>query len=217
MIYTVRALILILLSLSLTWGFVCHVKPNEGCKPRQVLVKTNPFDEPRFFPSMISLQKCSGTCDTLENPTGGICKSNSSTKIFVKAYDQLHNKVVALERNQDLSCVCACRFSENACHVDQKWNPEKCRCEPPMFPGQLQSTDPCDEDSEIVPDPNPVPNVQDTNGYVSPAIWVLLGTLVAFIVILVVALFILRRRFRTSEASIKTEAEMISNGGPTYY
>ena len=81
-------MIILILGLSFeALSLVCHVKKNEGCMPRQVLVKTNPFDDPRFFPSMISLQKCSGTCDTLDNPAGSICKANSTTKVFVKAHD----------------------------------------------------------------------------------------------------------------------------------
>ena len=50
---------------------------NEPCKVRETLIDVNP-NEPLYYPFVVSLDKCRGSCNTIGGPYARLCVSNKA-------------------------------------------------------------------------------------------------------------------------------------------
>ena len=126
--FNVLKLFVIMLPIAVTQAIKCESLDNQPCLARETIVNIN-SNEPRYYPFAIKLNKCTGSCDTLDSPLAKICKANETKKKIVRVYDILFNKYRPLMINKDISCDCKCRFNSSVCNAEQKWNRDKCRCE----------------------------------------------------------------------------------------
>ena len=62
-----KPFVLILPLINLTQAVICDKIDNVICSVRKTLVNLNE-NEPRYYPFSIELDKCSGSCDTIDNP-----------------------------------------------------------------------------------------------------------------------------------------------------
>ena len=109
-------------------GVKCDKLDNQPCLTRKTIVNTNK-NEPRYYPFSIELNKCSGSCDTLDNPYAKNCLSNKTVKRDVKIYDMLYNRYIPMTFKEDVTCKCECRLNGSVCsHVMQKWDESECKC-----------------------------------------------------------------------------------------
>ena len=93
---------------------------DKPCMVRPTLVDLNPV-EIRIYPSIIGLDKCSGSCHAL---------SQKETKdINVKTSNMITNKNEAKAMTEHISCDCKCKFNRRICNLNQKWNNKTCQCE----------------------------------------------------------------------------------------
>ena len=92
---------------------------------RPTLIDLNPV-ELKYYPFMISLNKCTGSCNVLSPK---ICVPKETKDINVKAFNMITNKNEAKAMTEHISCDCKCKFNSTTCNSNQKWNNKTCQCE----------------------------------------------------------------------------------------
>ena len=103
----------------------CLFLNDESCMVRPTLIDMNP-NELKYYPCMISLNKCIGSCNVLSPK---ICVAKETKDINVKAFNMITNKEEAKAMTEHISCDCKCKFNSTTCKVNQKWNNKTCQCE----------------------------------------------------------------------------------------
>ena len=78
----------------------CVFLNDEPCMVRHTLIDWNPV-EPKYYPLMISLDKCSGSCNVLSPKT---CGPKETKEIDVKAFNMITNKNEAKTMTRHISC-----------------------------------------------------------------------------------------------------------------
>ena len=81
---------------------------------RPTVIDLDPADL-KYYPFMISLDKCNGGCNMLSLK---ICAPKKTKGINVKIFNMIANKNEAKTMTKHISCDCK----------NQKWNNETCQC-----------------------------------------------------------------------------------------
>ena len=97
---------------------------------RSTLIDMNP-NELKYYPVMISLNKCAGSCNVLSRK---MCVPKEIKDINVKAFNMITNKDEAKAMTEHISCDYKCKFNSTTCNSNQKWNNKTCQCECKNFP-----------------------------------------------------------------------------------
>ena len=96
---------------------------NQKCMPRPKILDVNEgIGEALFYPYKVLVNKCSGSCNTLDNPMSKICVP----KIVENVNMQVYNFLMRLNETRNVlwheSCKCVCNNK-------QIWNDDTCRCD----------------------------------------------------------------------------------------
>ena len=85
--------------------------------------------EALFYLYNVLVNKCSGSCHTLNNPMAKMCVPNIIKTINMKVYNFLMrlNETRNVLRHE--SCKCICRLNSSVCNSKQIWNSDTCRCD----------------------------------------------------------------------------------------
>ena len=119
------SLFIVLLSFSSSLATKCLFLNDEPCMVRPTLIDLNPV-ELKYYPFMISLNKCTGSCNVLSPK---ICVPKETKDINVKAFNMITNKNEAKAMTEHISCDCKSKFNSMICNSNQKWNNKTCQCE----------------------------------------------------------------------------------------
>ena len=100
----------------------CISMNNQECKARPKILDVN-NNEPIFCPYSVKVNKCSGSCNNINDPFAKLCVPDVTKNINVEVFNLMARinetrKIVWHE-----TCKCICKFSR------QIWNEDKCRCE----------------------------------------------------------------------------------------
>ena len=103
---------------------------NQECMPRPKILNVNEgIGEALFYPNNVLVNKCSGSCDTLDNPISKICVPKIIKNVNMKVY----NFLMRLNETRNVlwheSCKCVCRLNSSLCNSKQIWNSDTCRCD----------------------------------------------------------------------------------------
>ena len=84
---------------------------NRKCKPRSKILDVNEgIGEALFCPYNVLVSKCSGSCNTLDDPMSKICVPNIIKNVIMKVY----NFLMRLNETRNVlwheSCKCVCRL-----------------------------------------------------------------------------------------------------------
>ena len=75
------------------------------------------------------VNKCSGSCNTLDEPMAKLCVSNIIKGVNMKVY----NFFIRLNETHNVlwhkSCKCVCRLNSSVCNSKQIWNSDTCNCD----------------------------------------------------------------------------------------
>ena len=98
------------------------------CKIRAQVVNIN-SDNPFFYPYNIEVNKCSGSCNNINDPYSKFCVPNVAKNINVKVFNLVSrtNKTRHIEWHE--TCKLKCRLDASVCNNKQRWNKDRCRCE----------------------------------------------------------------------------------------
>ena len=66
----------------------CVSMNNQECKMRTEIISLN-TNEPMFYPDSIKINRCKGSCNTINNPYAKICVPDQIKNINVKVFNLL--------------------------------------------------------------------------------------------------------------------------------
>ena len=104
---------------------------NEKCMPRPKILDVNEgVGEALFYPYNVLVNKCSGSCDTVNNP---MAKYAFLVLTIKRVNMQVYNFLMNLNETHDIfwheSCKCVCKLNSSVCNNKQIWNGDTCRCD----------------------------------------------------------------------------------------
>ena len=103
---------------------------NQKCMSRLKILDVNEgIGEALFYPYNVLVNKCSRSCNTLDNPMSKICVPKVIKNVNIKVY----NFLMMLNETRNVlwheSCKCACKLNSSVCNNKQIWNGDTCRCD----------------------------------------------------------------------------------------
>ena len=106
----------------------CVSMNNQECKIRsqKVIVNTN---EPMLYPHRITINKCKGSCNTINDPYAKLCVPDTIKNVNVKVFNLMLRTNETRHIEWHKTCKCKCRLDASVCNDKQRWNEDKCRCE----------------------------------------------------------------------------------------
>ena len=108
----------------------CVSVVNQKCMTRPKILNVNEgIGEALFYPPNVLENRCSGSCDTLDNPMSKICVPKIIKNVNIKVY----NFLMRLNETRNVlcheSCKCVCKLNSTVCNSKQIWNSNTCRCD----------------------------------------------------------------------------------------
>ena len=101
---------------------------NEECKIRPKIVNIN-STEPSFYLYSILVNKCSGTCNNINDPYAKLCVPDVAKNMNIKVFNLMSRTNETRLKEWHETCECKCRLDGSVCNDKQRWNNDKCRCE----------------------------------------------------------------------------------------
>ena len=101
---------------------------NQACKTRTKIININ-NNEPVLYPFSMNVNKCSGSCNNINDPYAKLCVPDVVKNINIKVLNLMSwsNQTKHIEWHE--TCKCKCKLNSSVCNNKQKWNEDKCRCE----------------------------------------------------------------------------------------
>ena len=123
-------LIISLFSTIKTRALECLSVINRKCMPRPKILDVNEsVGEALFYPYNVLVNKCSGSCDTINNPMAKLCVPDVIKRLNMQVY----NFLMMLNETRSVlwheSCKCVCKLNSSVCNNKQIWNSDACRCD----------------------------------------------------------------------------------------
>ena len=103
---------------------------NKKCMPRPKVLDVNEgVGETLFYPYNVLVNKCSGSCNTLDDPMAKMCIPNMIKNVNMKVY----NFLMRLNETRNVLwheiCKCVCRLNSSVWNSKQIWNSDTCSCD----------------------------------------------------------------------------------------
>ena len=103
---------------------------NRKCMPIPKIPDVNEgVGEALFYPYNVLVNKCSGSCNTLEDPMARLCVPNVIKNVNMKIYNFLMRLNETRNALWHESCKCVCKLNSSVCNSKQIWNSDTCRCD----------------------------------------------------------------------------------------
>ena len=115
-------------SLSSVNSLECVSMNNQECKIRPEIININ-INEPLFHPDSIKINRCKGSCNTVNDPYAKICVPDEIKNTKVKVFNLMSRTNETRHIKWHKTCKCKCRLDATICNNKQRWNDNKCRCE----------------------------------------------------------------------------------------
>ena len=105
----------------------CISMNNQECKIRPEIININ-SNEPLFYPYSIKVNKCSGSCDNINDPYAKLCVPDVVKNINIKVFNLMSRTNETRHVKWHETCKCKCRLDASICN-NKRWKNDKCRCE----------------------------------------------------------------------------------------
>ena len=85
--------------------------------------------EPIFYSFSIKTNRCSGSCNNINDPYAKMCVPDGVKNLNIKVFNLMSwtNEMRHIKWHK--TCKCKCRLDSSVCNNNQHWNEDKCRCE----------------------------------------------------------------------------------------
>ena len=118
------SLLISLFGIIKTKALECVSVVNQKCMPRPKILDVN-----EGVGEALLVKKCSGSCNTLDNPMTQLCVPNVIKRVNMQVY----NFLMMLNETRNVlwheSCKCVCKLNSSVCNNKQIWNDDTCRCD----------------------------------------------------------------------------------------
>ena len=101
---------------------------NQECKTRTEIINLN-TNEPMFYPYSININRCKGSCNTINDPYAKTCVPDQIKDANVKVFNLISRTNETRHIKWHRTCKCRCRLDASIYNNKQRWNDDKCRCE----------------------------------------------------------------------------------------
>ena len=123
-------LLISLFSIIKTKALECFSVVTQKCTPRPKILDVNEgVAEALFYPYNVLVNKCSGSCNALDDPMAKRCVPNIIKRVNMKVY----NFLMRLNETRNVlwheSCKYVCRLNSSVCNSNQIWNSDTCKCD----------------------------------------------------------------------------------------
>ena len=119
---------LFLSSLVNTTPLSCISMNNQACKARPGIIIVN-SNESVFYPFSIKTNRCSGSCNNINDSYAKICVPDVVKDLNVKVFNLMSRTNETRHIKWHETCKCKCRLDASVCNNKQRWNNDKCWCE----------------------------------------------------------------------------------------
>ena len=123
------SLLISLFGIIKTKALECVSVVNQKCMPRSKILVNEGIGEALFYPYNVQVNKCSGSCNTLDNPVAKLCVPNVIKGVNMQVY----NFLMRLNETRNVlwheSWKCVCKLNSSVCNNKQIWNSDTCRCD----------------------------------------------------------------------------------------
>ena len=102
----------------------CVSMNNQECKIRSEIINVS-TNELMFYPSSITLDKCKGSCNTINDPYAKLYVPDTIKNINIKLFNLMSRTNEARHTEWHKTCKSKCRLDARSI----RWNEDKCRCE----------------------------------------------------------------------------------------
>ena len=101
---------------------------NQKCKVRPEIVDVS-NNNPIFYPFSVKINRCSGNCNSINDPYAKICVPDIVKILNVKEFNLMSrtNETKLMKLHE--TCKCICRLNKVICNKKQRWNKDQCRSE----------------------------------------------------------------------------------------
>ena len=106
----------------------CISLKNLECKERPKFVDIN-SNNPVFYPFSIKINKCSGSCNNINNPYAKLCTPDIIKDLNVRVFNLMSKTNETRFIKWHETCKCIFRLDGIICNSKQRWNEDKYRCE----------------------------------------------------------------------------------------
>ena len=120
---------LTVLSGSITGALSCVSMNNQEffkVRPKTADINSN---NPMFYPFSIKVNKCSGNCNSINDPYAKTCVPDTVKDLNVRFFNLMSRNNETRHIKWHETCKCIRRLDKIICYSKQRWNEDKCRCE----------------------------------------------------------------------------------------
>ena len=110
---------LTVLSSSITGALNCASMNNQECKVRPKTVDIN-SNNPMFYPFSIKVNKCSGNCNSINDPYAKICVPDTVKYLNVRVFNLMSRTNETRHIKWHKTCKCICRLHKIICNSKQR-------------------------------------------------------------------------------------------------
>ena len=106
----------------------CVLMSNQECKVRPAIMNIN-SNELSFYIYGIAVNKCSGSCNDINNPYAKLCVLYFVKDMNIKIFNLMSEINETRHASWHETCACKYRLDANVFNDKQRWNNDKCRWE----------------------------------------------------------------------------------------
>ena len=102
---------------------------NQQCKiqPAIINLHLNEYSQEFYYnPFSVKLDRCVGSCDTLNDLSNKVCVPNKTEDLNLSIFTMITVINESKTLIKHISCKCKCKFAGRKCNSDQWWNNDKC-------------------------------------------------------------------------------------------
>ena len=110
---------LTVLSNSTTGALNCISMNNQKCKVRPKIVDIN-SNSPTLHPFSIKVNKCSGNCNSINDPYAKICVPDTVKYLNVRVFNLMSRNNETRHIKWHKTCKCICRLDQIICNSKQR-------------------------------------------------------------------------------------------------
>ena len=99
---------------------------NPECKIRTEIINLN-NNEPIFYSYNIKINRCRGSCNTIDYSYAKICVPDEIKNTNVKVFNLMSRTNETRHIKWHKTCKCKCRLDASICNNKERWNDDKFR------------------------------------------------------------------------------------------
>ena len=95
-------------------------------RPTFINLHPNEYNQEfHYYPFSVKLDKCAGSCNTVNNLSNNVCVPNKTEDLNQSVFNMITGINESKALTKHISCGCKCRFDGRNCNSDQWWNNDK--------------------------------------------------------------------------------------------